>query len=409
MIIGIWNLDKNEVNKMGKPCRVNMVATNFFGQGALELLSDEVRKLGYKKALVITDKFLYENGVADQVCNTLNEAQVHSYIYYGVKPNPTTTVVNEALSVALEIKPDFIVALGGGSAIDTCKAVGIVMANGGKIEDYEGINKSRKRALPIAAVNTTAGTGSEVTSFYVITDEKRHSKMVMVDTNCMVWIAINDAGLMSSMPRSLTAATGMDAMTHAIEALLSKGATPFTDKDALWAIKVIREYLPRAVKDGNDIEAREMMAYAQYSAGLAFSNAGLGMVHAMAHSLGGFYNLPHGVCNAVLLPHVMEFNGEIRKVQERFGLIYEALGLKGSTGYAPYRAMTEAVRDIKKLSKEVGIPQGLSELKVKPEDFEALAKLSLKDTCMPSNPREASLEEIIKVYQKAYKVKPSNI
>jgi len=402
MTIEIWNLDKNEVNKMKKPCRVNMIATNFFGQGALELLSDEVRKLGYKRALVITDKLLYENGVAEQVCNLLNDVQVRSYIYYGVKPNPTTAVVNEALGVAMEIKPDFIVALGGGSAIDTCKAVGIVMANGGKIEDYEGVNKSRNRALPIVAVNTTAGTGSEVTTFYVITDEKRHSKMVMVDTNCTVWIAINDANLMSSMPKSLTAATGMDAMTHAIEAVLSKGATPFTDKDALWAIKTIRQYLPKAINDGNDIQAREMMAYAQYSAGLAFSNAGLGMVHAMAHSLGGFYNLPHGVCNAVLLPHVMAFNGEVRQVQERFRLIYEALGLRGATNYVPYRAMTESVRAIKQLSKEVGIPQNLQELKVSPEDFEALAKLALKDTCMTSNPREANLQEIMKVYQKAY-------
>lgn len=387
---------------MNKPCRVNMIATNFFGQGALQFLNDEVKKQGYKRALVITDRFLYESKVAEEVCDMLKEAKVHSYIYYGAIPNPTVGAVNEALSVTREIAPDFIVALGGGSAIDTCKAVGIVMANGGNIQDYEGINKSRNKALPIVAINTTAGTGSEVTTFYVITDEKRHSKMVMVDPNCSVWIAINDANMMKSMPKSLTAATGMDAMTHALEALISKEATPFTDKDALWAIKTIKQYLPRAVKNGDDMQAREMMAYAQYSAGLAFSNSGLGMVHAMAHSLGGFYNLPHGVCNAVLLPHVMEFNAEDKKVQARFQIIYEALGFKGSASYVPYRAMTESVREIKRLSKEIGIPQNLQELKVRPEDFKSLAELAIKDTCMPSNPREASLEEIMGVYRKAY-------
>ncbi len=387
---------------MSEACRVNMVTTNFFGQGALEFLPKEVKKRNYKKTLIITDSFLYESGVAAQVGKLLERVDVHSYIYYGVKPNPTTTVINEALSVAKEIKPDFIVALGGGSAIDTCKAVGIVLANNRDIKDYEGVNKSKHPALPIVAINTTAGTGSEVTTFYVITDEETHSKMVMIDTNCSVWIAINDAELMRSMPKELTAATGMDAMTHAIEAVLSKRATPFTDKDALWAIKTIKEYLPRAVKDGNDIEAREMMAYAQYSAGLAFSNAGLGMVHSMAHSLGGFYNLPHGICNAVLLPYVMAYNGEIPEVQERFKLIYEALGLKGAFTYIPYRAMIESIREIKKLSKEVGIPQSLSILKVDTKDFEALAALAIKDTCMPDNPRQASLQDVIEVYKRAY-------
>ena len=197
-----------------------MISTNFFGAGAIELLRGEIMKKGFRKALVITDSFLFESKVADQICTELAGAGVHSFIYYGVKPNPTVEIVNEALSVAADIKPDFIVALGGGSAIDTCKAVGIVLANGGRVEDYEGVNKSSEKSLPVVAVNTTAGTGSEVTTFYVITDEKRHSKMVMVDTNCSVWIAINDTNLMKSMPQSLTAATGMDAMTHAIEAVL---------------------------------------------------------------------------------------------------------------------------------------------------------------------------------------------
>ena len=402
MITETWNSDKNEVKNMHNPCRVNMISTNFFGAGAIELLRGEIMKKGFRKALVITDSFLFESKVADQICTELAGAGVHSFIYYGVKPNPTVEIVNEALSVAADIKPDFIVALGGGSAIDTCKAVGIVLANGGRVEDYEGVNKSSEKSLPVVAVNTTAGTGSEVTTFYVITDEKRHSKMVMVDTNCSVWIAINDTNLMKSMPQSLTAATGMDAMTHAIEAVLSNEATPFTDKDALWAITAIKEHLPRAVKNGDDMNSREMMAYAQYSAGLAFSNAGLGMVHAMAHSLGGFYNLPHGVCNAVLLPHVMEFNASDEKTHDDFKKIYGALGLKGAS-YSSRAAVTQTINEIKKLSHEVGIPASLSDLGVREEDFRALAELALQDTCMPSNPVKPTIDQIIDVYRKAWK------
>lgn len=384
------------------PCRVNMIQTNFFGKGALELFVEEVKKMGYKRALVVTDQFLYESKVAYKVCEELSNIGVNSFIYYGVKPNPTVSIVNEALSAAKHIEPEFIVALGGGSAIDTCKAVGIVLANGGKVQDYEGVNKSDKKAMPIAAINTTAGTGSEVTTFYVITDEQTHSKMVMVDTNSAVWVAVNDADFMTSMPKSLTAATGMDALTHALEAILSKNATPFTDKDALWAIKTIKKYLPIAVKEPENIEAREMMSYAQYSAGLAFSNAGLGMVHAMAHSLGGFYNLPHGVCNAVLLPHVMEYNSQDANVKERFKLIYEALDIsRYSTNISASKAAIDSVKEIKRISKEIGIPQNLKELGVKSQDFEALASLAIKDTCMPSNPVKPSIEDVIDVYKKA--------
>lgn len=387
---------------MSLPCRVNMIQTNFFGKGALSLLGEEVKKMGYKKALIITDQFLYDSKAAYRVCEALEVVEVKSYIYYGVKPNPTVEIVNEALRAASQIEPDFIVALGGGSAIDTCKAVGIVLANGGKVQDYEGVDKSSKKALPIVAVNTTAGTGSEVTTFYVITDEQTHSKMVMVDTNAAVWIAINDTDFMISMPKSLTAATGMDALTHAIEAVLSKNATPFTDKDALWAIGVIKKYLPIAVKEPENIEARDMMSYAQYSAGLAFSNAGLGMVHAMAHSLGGFYNLPHGVCNAVLLPHVMEYNAKEDSVKSRFKLIYEALNInKYSYSVSEQKAIADTIKEVRRLSEEVGIPKSLKELGVKPDDFEALAKLAIKDTCMPTNPRTPKLEEIVQVYSKA--------
>jgi alcohol dehydrogenase len=388
---------------MNGSCRINTVQINFFGEGALDLLPEEIKKYNYKTALIITDQFLYEKGIAEEISSKLSQVGIQSTIYQGVLPNPTTDIVNQCLDRAYQIKPDFLVALGGGSAIDTCKAVGIVLSNGGKIEDYEGVNQSKNKTLPIVAVNTTAGTGSEVTTFYIITDKKRNSKMVMVDTNCMISIAVNDAALMCTMPKALTAATGMDAMTHAIEAILSKNATPFTDKDAVWAIKVIRSYLPKVIADGEDMEAREMMAYAQYAAGVAFSNAGLGMVHAMAHALGGFYNLPHGVCNAVLLPYVMHYNGQDKEVQKRFRLIYDALDLKGTDWFIPYRAMIESINDIKKLSKQVGIPESLSELKVNSEDFQALAALAAKDTCMLTNGRKAAIQDIIEVYEKAYK------
>ncbi len=388
---------------MTEVARVNMVKTNFFGAGAINQLPKEVEKRGYKRALVITDEFLYKSGVVQKVCDTLQSAHIHSFIYYGVEPNPTIDIVNTCLAVAKEVEPDFLIALGGGSPIDTCKAVSIVYTNDGNIEDYEGVDKSKHKGLPVVAINTTAGTGSEVTTFYVITDTQRNSKMVMVDTNCMVDIAINDADLMVSMPKGLTAATGMDAMTHSIEAIFSKGATPFTDKDAQWAITTINKYLPKAVANGADIEARTMMAYAAYTAGLAFSNAGLGMVHAMAHSLGGFYDLPHGICNAILLPYVMKFNGTDPATHDLFKQIAHALDIKVANWAGSTHIVAESINAVKKLSKMVGIPEKLKDLKeVNPKDFEALAKLALKDTCMPTNPIMPTLEEVIEVYRQAF-------
>lgn len=250
----------------------------------------------------MTDRFLYDSGAAARVGQVLSDAGVEYAVYYNVQPNPTVQVVNDCIAAARTLQVQLLVALGGGSAIDTAKATSIVVACGGTVEQYEGENKSSKPGLPIVAVNTTAGTGSECTSFYIVTDPVRHSKMAMVDPNCMVSIAVNDTDFMSSMPPKLTAATGMDALTHAIEAALSRNANPLTDKDAYWAMHAIVQNLPRAVANGQDEAARTMMAYAENVAGMAFSNAGLGMVHAMAHALGGHYNLPHGVCNAVLLP-----------------------------------------------------------------------------------------------------------
>lgn len=378
--------------------RVNSVQTSFFGEGSICQLPEELKKRNLKRALIVTDQYLFEAGTATRVGDELLKAGVEYAIYYKVLPNPTIDVINECITAARALEVDFLVAVGGGSAIDTAKAVGIVITNGGKVEQYEGVNKSRRPSLPIVAVNTTAGTGSEVTTFYVVTNPKNHSKMVMVDSNCMVSIAINDSAFMKSMPKKLTAATGMDAMTHAIEAVLARDATPLTDKDALWAIRTIKNYLPRAVKDGNDMEGRNMMSYAAYTAGMAFSNGGLGMVHAMAHSLGGLYNLPHGVCNSILLPYVMEYNGKSPLVQKRFQLIAEALELPGNREMSPVAATKACVEYIRQLSRQVEIPESFQEFNIRKEDFDSLAQLSLADTCMPANPVQPTKDEIIALY-----------
>lgn len=382
--------------------RWNAVETSFFGKGSISLLSGELKKRGHRRVLIVTDKFLYDTGVAAKVGNEVLKAGCEYAIYYEVKPNPTVEIVEECLEAAKVLDVDMLIAVGGGSAIDTCKAVSIVLANGGKVEDYEGENKSSKRGMPIAVINTTAGTGSEVTSFYIVTDTKRHSKMCMVDPNCLVSIAINDADFMMSMPKGLTAATGMDALTHAIEAALTWKATPLTDKDAYWAINVIKTYLPRAVENGSDEQAREMMAYAEYVAGMAFSNAGLGLVHAMAHAMGGFYNLPHGVCNAVLLPYVMEFNGKSSSTWIGFRKIAEALELPRAASMNGEEAVKACVKTIRELSQKVGIPKKLSELKVKPEDFEALASLAVVDACADANPVKVDKQTIVSVYRSAF-------
>ncbi len=381
--------------------RMEAVTTSFFGYGAINLLSSELKKRGAKRALIVTDQFLYESGVANKVGDVLLTANMEYAIYYLVQPNPTVEVVNECINAAKALDIDWLVAVGGGSSIDTSKAVSIVLANGGNVEDYEGIDKSGKAGIPIVAVNTTAGTGSEVTTFYIVTDAKRHSKMCMVDKNCKVTIAVNDTQFMVGMPKGLTAATGMDAMTHAVEAVLSNKSNPLTDKDALWAIRTIKDYLPRAVLNGNDLEARDQMAYAQYVAGMAFSNGGLGMVHAMAHSLGGMYNLPHGICNAVLLPHVMRFNG-VNKTAANFKKIAIALQIPNAKQMSEREVITKSIDYMIHLSKEVGITQNLAQLKANPEDFENLGTLAIKDACMQDNPIMPTKEEVVKVYHEAY-------
>ena len=314
-------------------------------------------------------------------------------------------IVNECLHAAKTLQVDFLVAVGGGSAIDTAKAVSIVLENGGRVEEYEGVNKSKRKGIPIVAVNTTAGTGSEVTAFYIVTDPERYSKMCMVDSNCMVSIAVNDIDFMMTMPPKLTAATGMDAMTHAIEAVLSKKAVPITDKDAMWAITAIKDYLPRAYQNGSDEEAREMMAYAEYTAGMAFSNSGLGMVHAMAHALGGMLNLPHGVCNAVLLPYVMEFNGSFPEMAERFKKVAQALGIPSyrcMQGEDLVHACTRFIRD---LSHSLSLPESLKELGTGMLDYETLAETAMRDVCMKDNFFMPAKSQVVEVYRRAFEHK----
>ena len=368
---------------------------NIMGAGCLQELGPAISDLGFKKALVVTDKFLVSCGVAKKVTNILKEQNLEFVIYDEVLPNPTCEVVNNGLIELKRHECDFVVSIGGGSPQDTAKAVALLATNGGDIRTYEGVNVTKNKALPIVAVNTTAGTSSEVTINYVITDEDRHVKMVMVDKNSLATITVNDPELMVNKPAALTAATGMDALTHAIETLVTPGAYAVTDATALDAVKIIFEYLPRAVKNCHDIEAREQMVYAIFLGGIAFSNAGLGNVHAMAHQLGGIYNLPHGVCNAMLLPYVEEVNA--KHVPEKFVAIAKVLDYDVK-GKSADECAAYVIERIKELSKEVGIPQTLEELGVKDIDLDLLADNAMKDICAPGNPVEFTKEQIKELF-----------
>ncbi|WAM36481.1 L-threonine dehydrogenase [Caldicellulosiruptor acetigenus] len=382
-----------------KTYRFYMPPISLMGRGCLKDVGEEIKALGYKKALIVTDKILVKIGLVKKATGILDDANISYVIFDETKPNPTVKNVEDGLKMLKDNNCDFIISIGGGSPHDCAKGIGLVATNGGSIKDYEGVNKARKPMLPLVAINTTAGTGSEVTRFAIITDEDRHVKMAIVDWHVTPLIAVNDPELMIEMPKSLTAATGMDALTHAIEAYLSTDATPVTDASALMAIELIFKYLKKAVENGNDIEAREKMAYAEYLAGVAFNNAGLGYVHAMAHQLGGFYDLPHGVCNAVLLPHVLSYN--LKVVPHRFIDIAKAMGIDVQ-GVSAEKAGEMVIESIKALSKEIGIPSGLKELGVKEEDIRTLAENALKDACGLTNPKQATVEEIMEIYKSAF-------
>ena len=372
-----------------------MPSNNVIGAGALDSAVDIIASLGFKKALIVTDKPLAELGFAADVAKRLEDKGINSVIFDDVQPNPTVSNVNSGLALLKEAGADCVVSLGGGSPHDCAKGIAIVATNGGKIEDYEGLDKSSKPQLPLIAINTTAGTASEMTRFTIITDESRHVKMAIVDKHVTPILSVNDPKLMEDMPASLTAATGMDALTHAVEAYVSTAANPITDACAVKAIELIAKFLPTAVKEPKNAEAREQMAYAQFLAGMAFNNASLGYVHAMAHQLGGFYDLPHGVCNALLLPHVEAFNQ--RAAQARLNDVGAIL----SANNAELNGLA-VIEAIKALAAIVGIPKTLRELGVKEEDFKTLAENAMKDVCGLTNPVQPTLEEVIGIYAAAY-------
>lgn len=378
--------------------RFFMPSMSLMGAGCIEEVPSEIKELGLKKGLIVTDKFLNQSGLVKNLTSLLEKENIEYAIYDEVQPNPTVTNVNRGLAMLKKESCDFIVSFGGGSSHDCCKGIALLATNGGEIGNYEGVNRSKKPQLPMIAINTTAGTASEMTIFCIITDEERHVKMALVDKNMTPLIAVNDANLMLDMPKSLTAATGMDALTHAIEAYVSTAATPVTDACAQKAIELIVKYLRTAVDDGKNVEARENMAYAEYLAGMAFNNASLGYVHAMAHQLGGMFDLPHGVCNAILLPHVQAYNAQV--AAKRLKEIAKYMGADVS-GLSDQDGAQKAIDLIKELSKDVGIPSGLKELNVSPDSFDELTKNALKDACGATNPKQATHEEIVAIFQAA--------
>lgn len=370
---------------------------NLMGRGCLQEAGQMIEQMGIRKALVVSDRQLITSGVAEQVLSILRKSGLDYVVYDEVQPNPTCQNVHDGLQVFQDHGCDAIISIGGGSPQDAAKGIGIVATNGGHIRKYEGFHQSKHKSVPLVAVNTTAGTSSEVTINYVITDEERKVKMVMVDRNSLVSLSVNDPELMLSKPASLTAATGMDALTHAVEAMVTPGGFTVTSATAAAAVELIFEYLPRAVRDGSDLEAREHMTYACFLGGIAFNNAGLGYVHAMAHQLGGVYDLPHGVCNAMLLPYVEELNA--KHVPGKFRHIAKAIGMdvKGRSDEECSDYVIEAIRQ---LSKEVGIPEKLSELGVKDPDVELLADNAMKDACAPGNPYQPSKDEVMELFRK---------
>ncbi|HIF4664087.1 TPA: L-threonine dehydrogenase [Citrobacter koseri] len=373
-------------------------SVNVIGAGVLKEAMNTMAEYGFRRTLIVTDSMLTTLGMAGDIQKALQERDIFSVIYDGTQPNPTTENVAAGLKLLKEHGCDSVISLGGGSPHDCAKGIALVAANGGDIRDYEGVDRSAKPQLPMIAINTTAGTASEMTRFCIITDEARHIKMAIVDKHVTPLLSVNDSSLMMGMPKSLTAATGMDALTHAIEAYVSIAATPITDACALKAISMIAENLAIAVEEGSNAQAREAMAYAQFLAGMAFNNASLGYVHAMAHQLGGFYNLPHGVCNAVLLPHVQVFNSQVAAVRLRDCAAAMGVNVTGMSEADGAKACIDAIRQ---LAQQVNIPAGLRDLNVKEEDISVLATNALKDACGLTNPVQATHDEIMAIYHAA--------
>lgn len=371
---------------------------SLFGPGCSKDIGIKAKNLGAKKALIVTDQGLFKAGVADLIAGYLTEQGIQSHIFPGAEPNPTDINVHNGVNEYINNACDFIVSLGGGSSHDCAKGIGLVTAGGGHIRDYEGLDKSNQPMTPLIAVNTTAGTASEMTRFCIITNTDTHVKMAIVDWRCTPLIAIDDPKLMIGKPAGLTAATGMDALTHAVEAYVSTAANPITDACAEKANRMIQQWLRQAVANGENLEARDAMSYAQYLAGMAFNNASLGYVHAMAHQLGGFYNLPHGVCNAILLPHVCQFN--LIACPERYADIAQFMGVDTSN-MTTTEAAYAAIDAIRELSQAIGIPTGLQTLGVKEADFDIMSTNAQNDACMLTNPRKANHNQVVEIFKAA--------
>jgi lactaldehyde reductase len=381
--------------------RIILNETSYFGAGSRAVLADEIKKRGFKKAFIVTDNDLVKFGVAAQVTSVLEDGGIPFQIFSEVKQNPTVKQVKAGGAEFAASGADVIVAIGGGSPIDTAKAIAVI-ANNPEFADVvslEGVADTKNRCVPVIALPTTAGTASEVTINYVITDEENVKKMVCVDPNDIAILSIVDAGLMVSMPRGLTAATGMDALTHAIEGYITKGAWEMSDMFGLKAIEMIAKYLPAVVENPSDLVAREGMALAQYIAGMGFSNVGLGLVHGMAHPLGAYFDIPHGVANALLLPIVMQFNAS--SAIEKYSNIAIAMGVN-IYGLSKIEASHAAVDAVKTLAVKVGIPERLRDLNVTEDSLEKLALSAFNDVCTPGNPRTVTYEEILTLYRKAY-------
>ena len=377
--------------------------TSYFGKGAREELAPEIKNRGFKKAFVVTDKSLAECGVINKVTDVLEKAGIPFEVYSEVKPNPTIKNVTDGIEACKRSGADVIVAVGGGSSIDTAKGISIVMTNPDRsdIVSLNGASNTVNRGMPVIALPTTSGTAAEVTINYVITDEEREVKMVCVDPHDIPIMAIVDSDLMATMPKSLASATGMDALTHAVEGYITKAHNTMSDMFHMKAIKLIFKYLPAAVNE-KDEEAIEMMGLAQYIAGMGFSNVGLGIVHSMAHQLGAVYDTPHGLANAILLPTVMRFNVENPETAQRFREILCEIGRPDAANLNDQDVINTFVWMISELSKSVGITQRVRDVGAKEEDFEMLADKAMQDPCKPGNPREVSKEDFIELFRRAF-------
>ena len=376
--------------------RIVLNETSYHGSGAIKEIANEVKGRNLKKAFVCADPDLIKFNVTTKVTNILEESNLEYEIYSNIKPNPTIENVQNGVNAYKKSNADYIIAIGGGSSIDTAKAIGIII-NNPEFEDVrslEGVAPTKNKCVPIIAVPTTAGTAAEVTINYVITDAEKNRKFVCVDTNDIPVVAIVDPDMMESMPKGLTASTGMDALTHAIEGLITRGAWEMSDMFHIKAIELISKHLRGAVE--NTKEGREGMALGQYIAGMGFSNVGLGIVHSMAHPLGALYDTPHGVANAIILPTVMEYNAEV--TGDKYKYIAKAMGVENVENMSVEEYRKAAIDAVKKLSSDIGIPSNLKDI-VKVEDIDFLAQSAYDDACRPGNPKETSVEDIANLYK----------